>query len=121
VLERHVFDFPPQVVMYVGHPEDSRRVVKSVVHRIREGQRLPDYLTELVRGAGVEPGMPDRLVSARLATQGEEILGSFYRRFIDETSSRGMRAAFVFLPMVPTLSYSVGSTRSCSSPGGQDS
>jgi len=108
VLEAKALDFRPTTVLYVGHPEDSQRVVHFLAQQVRASTVLPyDFIADVVKDAGVAPAMPERVVTQRLAPFGERILSGLYRRIADDTSRRGACAGFVFMPMVPDMKYAV--------------
>jgi hypothetical protein len=106
VLERRVAEFSPQIVFYVAHPEDSRRVTSFVAGAVREGKRLPyPALNDIVRRAGVDADTPERVVRQRLDPFATEILSWLYTRFVQQSRQREWCPAFVFMPMVPEMTY----------------
>jgi D-alanyl-lipoteichoic acid acyltransferase DltB (MBOAT superfamily) len=108
VLQTKVLEFQPNTILYVGHPEDSQRVVYFMTQQVRHSNVIPfDYLSQIVKEAGVTSDMPERIVSQRLAPFGERLLAGLYREINDLTTARGICAGFVFLPMVPDMKYAV--------------
>jgi D-alanyl-lipoteichoic acid acyltransferase DltB (MBOAT superfamily) len=106
VFENRVTGFKPRTVFYVGHPEDTRRVAKFLVSKIHEGTPVPfDDLNAMVREAGIDQNTPRRIVEQRLASLGPRVLAWFYQRFVAESRSAGICPVFVYMPMVPQLSY----------------
>ena len=109
VLERRVMEFAPHAIFYVGHPDDSRRVVKFLAEQVHVGKPLPyGDVTELIGRAGVDARMPQRTIAQRLAPYGPEALSWLYRRMVASSRARDICPAFVFMPMVPRLSYEAG-------------
>jgi hypothetical protein len=112
VLETRALEFHPDVILYVGHPEDTLRVVRFLTARVIAGERLPfDDLGAIVGQAGVTSDMPDRIVAQRLEPFGGEILTTLYRRMARVTASRGLCAGFVFMPMIPDMTYATDVAR----------
>jgi hypothetical protein len=106
VLERRLPQFAPQIVFYVAHPEDSRRVVDFLAGAVREGKELPyPALNDIVRRAGVDAGTPERLVEQRLAPFATEFLSWLYAQFVQQSRQREWCPAFIFMPMVPQMTY----------------
>jgi hypothetical protein len=106
VLDK-VAAFKPVSVLYVGHPDDDNRVVRFVEQSVREGRELPyEPLRAIVREAGVDKSMPERLVTQRLSPYGARILAWLYGAFVERARSHGIVAGYVFLPMVPEMRYS---------------
>ena len=100
VLEK-VAAFQPQAILYVGHPGDASRVVQFVVESTRARKPLPDEaLAAIVRESGVQPQMPQRLMTQRLTPFGEQMLAWLYGRIVDDSSHHGMTAGYIYLPMV---------------------
>jgi len=100
VLEK-VATFQPRAILYVAHPEDSDRIVRFIVQTIRAGKHLPfDDLSAIVQRAGVEPQMPDRVATQRLAPLADEIMSWLYRRLVEDSRRHGIAAGYIFLPMV---------------------
>ena len=122
VLETKVLDFAPNAILYVGHPEDSRRVASYLAQRIATGQEVPYAdLSQMARDAGVDKGTSERVASQRLAPLGEQMLSLVYRRLVADSRSHGLCTGFVFLPMVPDMAYRSMSRRKSRSPRTRDS
>ena len=110
VLDRRVAPFSPQAIFYVAHPEDSRRVVDFVTGAVHEGRTLPyAALNEIVSRAGVDARTPERVIEQRLEPFAPDILAWLYKEFVQRSRSRGWCPAFVFMPMVPEMTYVSGS------------
>jgi hypothetical protein len=109
VLEHKVAEFAPHSILYVGHPDDSRRVTQFLAGAIHAGRQLPHKDLEAFAGrAGVDRAMPEREIEQRLAPYGREVLSWLYRRLVEGSRQRGICPAFVFMPMVPQLAYEAG-------------
>jgi hypothetical protein len=108
LLTSRVLRFEPDVVLYVGHPEDSQRVTRTLGQLVRNQAPLPfDYLRRIVQDAGVTSDLSERLTAQRLAPFRERILAESYAAMHDVIAPRGICAGFVFLPMVPDMRYAV--------------
>jgi len=106
VLDDKVPRFHPNAMLYVAHPEDAHRVVYHMVQMVRDGWPVPDdFLKDVIRRANVNGTMPQRVVSQRLTPHGDEVLAWLYHRLVADSRSRGICPGYVFMPMVPELSY----------------
>ena len=109
VLDRKVPSFGPAAIFYVGHPDDSSRVVHLLADAVATNRRLPHpELDEIVKRVDVGASMPRRTIEQRLRPVGPEVLSWLYRRLVIDARSHGMCPAFVFMPMVPQLTYEAG-------------
>jgi hypothetical protein len=109
VLEHKVAEFAPRSIFYVGHPDDSRRVVHLLAEAVQSGKPLPyPELNQMVRESGVDQSMPRRTLEQRLAPLGTRVLSWLYRRLVDDSRRHGICPTFVFMPMVPQLAYEAG-------------
>jgi alginate O-acetyltransferase complex protein AlgI len=112
ILDERVLGFDPDVILYVGHPEDSLRVVRLLTQLVRDRKPLPyEFLRRIVQEAEVTADQSERVVSQRLAPFRERILGDLYAAMMGDARQRGMCGGFVFLPMVPEMSYAVDVAR----------
>jgi hypothetical protein len=77
-----------------------------LVQMVRDGWPVPDdFLKDVIRRANVNATMPQRVVSQRLTPYGDEVLAWLYHRLVADSRSRGICPGYVFMPMVPELSY----------------
>jgi hypothetical protein len=102
VLEGRVIGFEPNAILYVGHPEDTRRVALTLAQNVLS-HRLPPYepLAEIVRQAGIDPGMTERVAVQRATPFGDRILAFVHHRLVSYSRAQGMCPVFALLPMVP--------------------
>ncbi len=112
VLDDRVMTFRPNAILYVAHPDDASRVVYDVAQSVREKKPFPyDYLNDVVRQAGVDAAMPERIISQRLKPYGDRILSWLYRRLVDDSRAHGMCPGYIYMPMVPEVVYSADAVR----------
>jgi D-alanyl-lipoteichoic acid acyltransferase DltB (MBOAT superfamily) len=112
VLNDKVFRFEPDVVFYVGHPEDSKRVVQFVGQLARNPADLGhEYLSEIVKQSGIDAHTPPRLVNRRLEPYGDEILSWVHRTLVSDCRQRMIHPVWVLLPMVPESASATNSSR----------
>jgi hypothetical protein len=110
VLHEKVLQFEPDVLLYVGHPEDAKRVVQYVGRlAANPGDWKHEFLSEIVKQAGITAPMPQRLVHRRLEPYGEQILAWVHQTLVADCRERGIQPVWVLLPMVPESSVSVTS------------
>jgi hypothetical protein len=106
VLRQRVMAFSPHALLYVAHPDDSRRTAQFLARlagdrRVASTPGLQDLLAEI----GVERGLPARVVEQRLNAVPDRVLGWLYADLVAECRRHGVVPGYVFLPMVPELEY----------------
>jgi hypothetical protein len=112
VLEQKVVQFHPNAILYVAHPEDSIRVVRYLAQTVQRSGHFPyEYLSQVVRNAGVDAHMAEPAMLQRLAPSGEEVLAWVYQRLVQDAHRHSMCAGLVFLPMVVDMKYAVDVAR----------
>jgi hypothetical protein len=106
VLRRRVSAFKPHAILYVAHPDDGRRTAQFLA-RLVDDRRVAAQpgLSALLVSAGVEAGLPQRVVEQRLNTIPEKVLRWLYDDLVAECRRQGIIPGYVFLPMVPELEY----------------
>jgi hypothetical protein len=104
VLEKRVITFEPNAILYVGHPEDARRVALYLAQQAI-ADRLPPYesLRDIALLAGVDTSTSERVAVQKLSPFGDRILAFVHQRLTSFSRSHGLCAAWVLLPMVPEL------------------
>jgi D-alanyl-lipoteichoic acid acyltransferase DltB (MBOAT superfamily) len=104
VLEKRVITFEPNAILYVGHPEDTRRVALYLAQQAI-ADRLPPYepLRDIARLAGIDTSTSEREAVQKMSPFGDRILGYVHQRLTSYSRSHGMCAAWVLLPMVPEM------------------
>ena len=103
VLRRRVQDFKPDAVLYVAHPDDTRRTSQFVAQLTRDPRAYESLLKVLPRNIGLEPGMSQRIVEQWLNANSVTVLEWLYIDFVETCRQRGIVPGYVFLPMVPEL------------------
>ena len=100
ILEYKVFPFAPDIVLYVGHKGDARRVAASVAKRvIYDFDILFPGLREIVEQANVNKDMDLETIENRLSPYGQQILQWAYGRIVKESRKRGIKPVYILLPM----------------------
>ncbi len=98
-LERKAFSFDPDAVLYVAHPNDSRRAIGHLVSRIKANVEIPfDGLRALVSSKGVDATTSEILVGRRLGPHGQEVLQWVYGEIVRQCRTRGVLPVWVFMP-----------------------
>jgi hypothetical protein len=93
--------FGPHAVIYVGAGREITQASRYLVEVVQKRIAIPyDYLRDVVRKAGLEPGMDETVALKRLEPFRVDILSWIYRRIGDECRARGIVPLFVFLPQV---------------------
>jgi hypothetical protein len=102
VIKAKVHDFDPDVVLYIGHPGDSDRVVHHLATAVQAGDPLHyQFLSEVARKAGVQADTPPRLIRRKLEPFGDDVLSWVYASMDAECRQIGAQPVFALLPMVP--------------------
>jgi hypothetical protein len=100
ILEYKVFPFAPDIVLYVGHKGDARRVAASVAKRvIYDFDILFPGLRKIVEQANVNKDMDLETIENRLSPYGQQILQWAYGRIVKECRTRGIKPIYILLPM----------------------
>jgi lysophospholipase L1-like esterase len=100
ILEYKVFPFSPDIVLYIGHKDDARRVAASVAKRvIYDFDILFPGLRSIVEKANVNKDMDLETIENRLNPYGREILQWAYGRIVKESRKRGIWPVYILLPM----------------------
>jgi hypothetical protein len=108
LVERKVFAFEPDVVMYFAHQDElvgpPRHLAKLVAHKTR----LPyPFLDDVVRKAGVTPEQPQGSVEAALQRFAPDIVVGIYQGLTDDCRKCGVIPVWVYLP-IPGVVDSAG-------------
>ncbi|MBA3340337.1 MAG: hypothetical protein H0T48_00715 [Gemmatimonadaceae bacterium] len=100
VAERKIFRFEPDVVLYAAHSGEYLRTLDVLGRVIQRGAELPPFLRDLVRRAGIEPGMASGEVRRRLGSDPfpREIGKWGYRQIVEASRRNGAIPAWVFVP-----------------------
>lgn len=106
VLAERVAPFVPDTILYVAHPDDGRRVVQFLAGAIEDQRELPyPEVHQLIKPLGVDGRWPRRVVEQRLLAVEGELISWLYRELVAFSVRHGIRPGYVFLPMVPELTY----------------
>jgi hypothetical protein len=99
LLQTKVARFAPDVVVVVGHLQDAQRLLDSMSNLVHDG--IPIHypaLTERLKAAGIEPGMPAGVVRHRLQPVLGELQRWIYASIATEARRQGAVPVWVFLP-----------------------
>jgi D-alanyl-lipoteichoic acid acyltransferase DltB (MBOAT superfamily) len=98
LLEHKVFDFEPDAVFYVAHPNDEDAVGRHLARSIHENVEIPyDYLKDLLHKANVDRNTPLEKAGERLKPFQAEIISWAYRTVVQDCRQRGVQPIFIFL------------------------
>jgi hypothetical protein len=101
VLQEKVLPFKPNMLFYVEHPGDNRRLVLNLVEAIKLGVDPPgDYLRQLIAQAGVDRSTPEPLIRRRLSPFIEDIISWVYKELVGTCQAHGITPVFISLPTV---------------------
>ena len=104
VAHEQVFDFEPDVVLYVVQPEEVRRTIERLLPVILQGNDIQSvYLREVLDRIGYEPGMDRPELRKRLYTVGEELVEWGYSEIASLCREHGATPALVILPNTARL------------------
>src|SRR5262249_55429453 len=82
LLDRKVFAFSPDVVLYFAHQDELQGTTQHLAMLIERRNRLRyPCLEDVVRKAGITPDTPPGVALARLQPLGLEVVGGMYREF----------------------------------------
>jgi hypothetical protein len=100
LLDRRVFAFAPDVVVYVAHQDELEGVAPHLAAVVAAKLPLPSAgLDDVVRRAGVEPGMPVGMARARLQPVVRAVVAEAYCDFAAACQARGARPVWVYVPI----------------------
>ncbi len=101
LLEERALQFDPDVVIFVAHDEDAERSVRHLRTVLNRRVEIPyEPLRQIVRAAGVTPGMNDEEIRRRLRPVREQVLGWTLHRIGEICRERGITVVWLFLPFL---------------------
>jgi hypothetical protein len=93
LLEEKVFAFQPDIVFYVGHKNDDRRVSTSRTN-------VPyAELRSIIKQADINKDWESETMKRRVYPFGNDILNWAYQRFVKSCLQQGVLPVYIFLPM----------------------
>jgi hypothetical protein len=99
LLEQTGVAFQPDALFFMAHQREEEAVVRYLADRVSVGAELPYAgLMELVRKAGVEPGMAKSEAERRLMPVGTELLAWTYRHLVEVSRANGVLPVWIFMP-----------------------
>ncbi|MCC7144774.1 MAG: hypothetical protein IT349_21950 [Candidatus Eisenbacteria bacterium] len=100
-LEKNVFKFQPDVVVFVAHSNDLERSARQCARLALKGVTPPDpFLSDLAERAKVRPPMGPNESMRRMRPHDAELLSWIYRRIAGQCRAREIVPVFVYLPGV---------------------
>ncbi len=101
ILEEKVIKFSPDIVFYIGHKDDPRRVVARLAKQIKDGITIPyPDLAAVIQQAGINDSLDVSGITQRLYPYGEQILAWAYARIVADCRENDILPVYIFLPMV---------------------
>jgi hypothetical protein len=101
-LERKVFPFQPQAVLYLGHASDIDRTSTQFVRMVRK-QVIPPtdtFLQELEDRTGIVSGTGPNEARRRMKPYTLDLTRWVYRRIVEDCRRHGTEPVFVYLETV---------------------
>jgi hypothetical protein len=98
-IDRKVFAFAPDAIYYVAHQDERFAPIDQLATLAWRGKPLLYGLGDIVREAGITPGMDREAILARLTPFGDQIIAALYRDMAAECRQRGVALVWVYLPM----------------------
>ena len=109
VIDRKVFAFTPDAIYYVAHQNELSAPIQQLAELASRGEELRYGLGDVVREAGIMPGMPRSTMEARLQPFTKQFILAVYRDLVAECRRRGVLLVWVYLPMPGVTSTPVQS------------
>jgi D-alanyl-lipoteichoic acid acyltransferase DltB (MBOAT superfamily) len=108
LIDRKVFGFEPDALYYFAHQDEFFGPPKHLAKLVAKGDDLPySCLRDVVRQAGITPGMSWGQIEGRLMPFGREIVLGLYRDLVAECRRRGILPVWVYIPMPGIVEVSV--------------
>ena len=102
VFEKKVLGFKPDVLLFVGHPGDAKRVHRYVASSFAKGNDLGhEYLSQIRAQIFGDGDASPKRIRRQLEPLADQILSWVYERLVADCRQRGIRPVWVLLPMVP--------------------
>jgi hypothetical protein len=102
MLQKKVFEFKPNVVIFAGHHGDAERCVHEVILAVRDGIELPDArLQEIVARSGITAETPEPLMRRKLKPYTDAILSTVFDRIVALCREHGAEPCYILLPLAP--------------------
>lgn len=100
LIDRKVWGFEPDALLYVAHQDEFHGVVPHLAKLVAKGNTLPyPCLADVARKAGVTAATPWGEAQALLQPYAVEIVAGVYRDLVAECRRRGVPAVWVYVPM----------------------
>jgi D-alanyl-lipoteichoic acid acyltransferase DltB (MBOAT superfamily) len=102
LLERKVWDFEPDAVIFTGQRADKD--IDHIAEMFVRGRPAPyDFVETALARAEIEPSMELSRIKSRLAPFGEEIMAAVYRRVAELCAENGAAALWMYIPSLAGL------------------
>jgi hypothetical protein len=100
VVDQKVVQFQPHGLLYIAHETEFEKTLGSLASLVESRTDLVyDELRDIIRRAGLNPGMPRTIALRRLGAHRDEVIAWGYRHIASEARSRGILPVWVFIPM----------------------
>jgi hypothetical protein len=100
-LERTVFAFEPNAVLYVGHSGEVEAAARRWASMLARGLDMEhEYLNQLSRRTGITRATGPVEARRRLRPLRAELLAWVYRRIVADCRSRNVTPVYVYMPRV---------------------
>src|SRR5262249_53073015 len=111
LIDRKVFAFAPDALVYVAHQDELLGPARHLAKLVARGNELPyPCLKEVVRKAGVTPETSWGMTEALLQPLARDLVLGVYADLAAECRRRGILAVWVYLPMPGVVEVSVRSS-----------
>src|SRR5262249_37040064 len=103
VLDQKVFDFNPDAVYFVAHPNDAFWAMQRFGKSYRMGTPPPyDFLKQLAEKAGITDKTPEMQAQTKLNPYWPEMLQWTYQQIADRARAHNAQPVLIFLPAAVT-------------------
>jgi hypothetical protein len=100
-LQRKVFQFEPNAVLYLAHASNVDSASSQFVRMVQKEIVSSDaYLRDLARRTGIRRGTGATEARRRIAPYANELQEWVYRRIVEQCRERGIVPIFVYMPLV---------------------
>jgi hypothetical protein len=101
VLERRALTFEPDAVLVMVNANEFARTIEHGAKVLHKGLAMPyDILANVARLAGLEPGMSEDMIRARLKPFARQIVAWALERMAQQCRRRGIALYMVYRPSV---------------------
>jgi hypothetical protein len=99
LIERRVLGFDPDGVYYIAHQDEFLGAAQHLARLVAGRNKLPSYLAEVAREAGVSAQTSPGEAEARLQPVAPQIVRGAYAAIVKDCRKRGALPVWVYAPM----------------------